>query len=71
MCASEGCRSSHEAQPSIYKHADWALSSYNSKICNLRRQPRSLPGITEAIPFVPVTGVIPILVVSTYLGSIR
>ena len=51
MCASESCGSSHNTGSGIYKDMNRALFLCCSKINPPFRNPRSLPGIAEAIPF--------------------
>ena len=42
MCASESCGSSCDTQSSTYRNVKWALSSCNSKICQLFSHKSSL-----------------------------
>jgi len=57
VCASEGCGSSHYAQPSTCRHVTWTLFSCHSKINSSFRDPRLFETIvTEFVRgFVPYT----------------
>jgi hypothetical protein len=53
VCASEGCGSSYDAQPSTYINVNWALPSPTVKPTFRCRKLNSSPTIADAILFPP------------------